>query len=426
MKIHSIVSHVLAAVGLSSYAEAEGINKQTIYERQAGRGLPGGGAGGQILRRRTSVFTLAKDSYESDEIVSHQQSTGGRHGMRRTTGRVAGLLSPGTYADFFESALRRNFTAGVTTGALITVTAATPGGGVVTFTRTAGSYLTDGFKIGRVVRAAGYTTTGVANNARNFFITDLTALVMTGFFLDGSAGGAKAAGDSVTISEVGSVTYAPTTGHTNDWYTFEEWYPDVPKSELFTDCQVGTIGVGMPASGNCTCDLDFVGLDRQIFGAQQFVGPAAENDTEILTAVQGILRVNGSTVTNLTGLTLSVATGATLNGPVAGTNTAPGISRGRIRVTGQFTAQDDTDDLSVLYDDETVTSIHMVMTEDNTATSGFVAFSLYRVKLGGDTPDDGEKGIVRTYPFVAEYNGLGGAGTAYEKSIMAVQDSAAT
>jgi hypothetical protein len=41
---------------------------------------------------------------------------------------------------------------------------------------------------------------------------------MTGVFLDGTAGGAKAAGDSVTCTLVGKKTWIPQTGHTKDLF----------------------------------------------------------------------------------------------------------------------------------------------------------------------------------------------------------------
>jgi hypothetical protein len=46
-----------------------------------------------------------------------------------------------------------------------------------------------------------------------------------------------------------------------------------------------------------------------------------------------------------------------------------------------------------------------------------------RIKITGDAPDDGEKNIMRTYPFTAEINGSGGAALAWDQTIITVQDS---
>jgi hypothetical protein len=65
------------------------------------------------------------------------------------------------------------------------------------------------------------------------------------------------------------------------------------------------------------------------------------------------------------------------------------------------------------------------MAADTTNASDFVAFSMSAVKLTGDAPDDGEKAIIRTYPFTAQINAAGGAALANDQTIITVQDSLA-
>ena len=52
-------------------------------------------------------------------------------------------------------------------------------------------------------------------------------------------------------------------------------------------------------------------------------------------------------------------------------------------------------------------------------------FTMGRIKLTGDAPDDGEKSILRTYPFTAELNSAGGAALAWDQTIITIQDSQA-
>src|SRR5712664_2873645 len=98
---------------LASYAAwsglSQGIKQQTVIAKQSGLGVPATGAGGQILRRETSVSSLTKGTFESDEIVSHQQSTGSRHGLQACTSKLTGLLSPATYKLYMAAAMRKNF-----------------------------------------------------------------------------------------------------------------------------------------------------------------------------------------------------------------------------------------------------------------------------------------------------------------------------
>lgn len=404
---------------------AQGIAKQTVVKKQASLGTPAAGAGGQILRRETAVFTLGKGTYESDEIVSHQQSTGVRHGLQAVTGKLAGLLSPGTYKLLMATALRKDFVAGVNSGAQVNITAAVTTGDQGTFTRAAGSYITDGFKVGDVVRWTGWATTGVPNNAHNFWIIALTATVMTVKAVNGVAVGAKVAGDSVTCTVAGKKTLAPLTGHTDDLFTFEEWYPDVAQSELFTDVKLNGMSMDLPASGNAKVSFDMVGLKRTQGVAQVLTTPATETTTSILASVNGLLFVNGVSVVNVTGVQIAVAEGVTADGPVVGSDFSPDLSRGRIKVSGSFSAYFQDQTLTSLFQVETAIALMIVLEADQSAASDFIGVTLGRLKITGDAPDDGEKGIIRTLPFTAEINTAGGAATNADQTIMAIQDSAA-
>jgi hypothetical protein len=79
--------------------------------------------------------------------------------------------------------------------------------------------------------------------------------------------------------------------------------------------------------------------------------------------------------------------------------------------------------LQTLFDSETNTSITVALTGDNTGSASFMAFTMPRVKISSDTPDDGEQAIMRSYSFTAEYNAAGGTGIATEQTIISIQDS---
>jgi len=406
---------------------AQGIKKQLVIKKQVSLGSLASGSGGQVLRRRTSIWEQKKAEYKSDEIVSHQQSTGARYGMGTVTGKHSGLLSPGTFKLWMAAVCRKDFAAGAATGAIATVTAAVTSGAAGTFTRSAGSYLSDGFKQFDVVRWAGWATTGVPNNAHNFWITSLSATVMTVLALDGVAVGAKASGDSVTGTVVGKKTLVPLTGHTDDIFTVENWHPDLSPvvSELYGDVKVDAMSIGIPASGNVTVDFDLNGLSESVTAAQVLTTPTAETTTEILSAVRGSISVNGALQTTITGLTVNVKANTSVDGPVIGTNAGPNVSRGKVEVSGQFQAYFTDSTLMLLLSNETNIGIGAVATCDNTATSDFIALSMTRVKIATDTPDDGEKGIIRTYNFNAEIDSAGGAALANDQTIISFQDSAA-
>jgi len=134
------------------------------------------------------------------------------------------------------------------------------------------------------------------------------------------------------------------------------------------------------------------------------------------------VRVAGSSVATLTGLTLNIASGYS-GDPVVGSNTIPNMYPGRVIVTGQATAYFDSTTLRDAFINETEVEIIGVFTTSNDADSDFVSFVLPRVKIGGASKSDGEGGLIQTLPFQALYNTAGGSGTTSEQTTIVIQDS---
>lgn len=403
-------------------AISQGIKKLSVIKAQVGLGTPASGSGGQELRRVTSVATQTRATYQNNEIVGHQQDTGVNLGTASTAWTFDGLLSPGTYSTLIQSVLRADFAA-VTPATGLSITIA--GAGPYTITDAANDFLADGFKVGDVVRITAGSVN--ANNLnKNLLVTAVTATVLTVVVLNGSTLTAEGPIAAVTIAVTGKKSKPPLTSHTDTLFTLEEWYPDITVSETFPDMRIGQIDVGLPASGNATIKFASMGLGVRTIGASQVLTtPTAATTQPVLTAVRGLLRINGTAVTNVTGITLTINPQLTAIGPIVGSNFAPDASRGRIMVSGQFTALFDASTLSTLFANETLTSLVAVMAADTTAASDFVSFNMSAIKLTGDTPDDGEKAIIRTYTFTAQLDAAGGAALDTDSTIISIQDSQA-
>ncbi len=410
-------------------AIATGVFKKLAIKKQAGLGViaPAGAAGSaRYARRVTSTLDLAKASYTSAEILESQQRRDMRHGVRSVAGSISGELSVGGYQPQFEAIMRQPAQAAATTGAIATVTAATAGAGTFsgTFTRGAGSYLVDGFKVGDVVRPLGFTTTGVNNNAKNFLITDVTALVMTVRTLNGTDVAAKAAGDNVTIAVAGKKTWLPASGQTRDYFTIEHWFADVLQSEVFKDCVFTGATISLPATGLATVEFPVMGLDMQTGVLEYFTNPALSPAGPIVAAVNGVLIVGGVIVANITGLTITINGNYSVPGGVVGSNTDPDVFPGPVDVSGSLTALFVNATLRDQFLNETEGAIVAVLTGDNTAGAPFVAFNMPRTKLGGATKDDGTAGLSQTLPFTALENMAGGAAVSSLQTTLSIQDSA--
>lgn len=402
-------------------AIAKGVGKLLRYKREVSWGVAPGATGGQALRRVTSTIDLTKAGYQSNEIRADYQTSDFRHGVRSVAGAINGELSPGQYADFFAALLRQDFAVGVTTGAQTTIAASSA---APNFTRSAGSFLTDGFKVGDVIRVSGFTTGGVTNNARNFVIQAMTATGLTGVFLDGTAVATKIAGDSVTIQVQGKKTLVPQTGHTDVSFAIEHFYSDIVQSELFLGCKVSQIALSLPATGMATIATTFMGKDVLTGTTAYYTAPAATLNGGVLAAVNGALSVGGTQIALLTGLTMTI-TGGLTSEAVVGSNTYPSVNTGRVQVSGQATALFQDATLRDYFVNETEVALSAAFTTGNTATADFISLNLPRIKVNGTQKDDGEKGLVQTLPYQGLLNINGGAGFSSDLTTIAIQDSLA-
>ena len=397
-------------------ATASGINKVVSYKKETSFGtLPSPTTGGQTLRRVSSTFNLTKETYQSEEIRTDYQLVDFRHGVRAVEGSISGELSAGTYADFLASALARNWTAAIPSTLGSTTIASV--GGTYTITRTTGSWLTDAVRVGNVIRLTGFAT---ANNNVNLLVIALTATVATVVALNGIKLTNETVASGGAFVATGKTTYAPTTGHTDDSYTFEEWYADIGQSEVTVGNKVNTVGIALPATGLTTVDLSFMGQDLAKRGTSQFfTTPTAQNSNGIFAAVNGALIVNGAPVALVTGANFNINRNMTSEA-VVGSNIKPEIYEGRIIVDGDFTTLYQDGTFAGYFDNETEISLVVALTANSLPNSEFMSFTIPRLKLSTDTKDDGEKGIVSSNSFQA-LKGFGANG--FEATTLMIQDS---
>ena len=405
---------------------ATGINKLLRYKKETTWGVLPPATSSQALRRVTSSLDLKKATFASKEIRPDMQISDFRHGGRKVEGTIAGELSAGTYADFLNSVCRQAVAAPVTTGALTTISSAVTSGQAGTFTNTTGSFLTMGFNVGDVVRCTGWTTTAVNNNAHNFLITGLTALVMTGIFLDTlNPMIAKVAGDSVTIATVGHKNWLATTNQINDSYSIEHYFQDIQQSETFTGCRIASLEVKLPSTGFATIDTAFMGKDMiPINGSPYFTGVTAVSTGGELAGVNGLVYVGGVQVGIITGMNIKINANMTM-GDVVGANTSPDVFMGAMDVSGQATIYFQSNVLRDLFLNETVSQISAVFTTNNLPNADFMAFNMGAVKFNGGAKDDGQKGLILTMPYVALLNNAGGVGLGATYTSFSYQDSLA-
>ena len=398
---------------------AKGTAKQVGYKKESSFGTLAGASAGKLLRRVTASFNLTKETYESGEIRTDRQIADFRHGVRSAEGSLNGELAPASYADFMGSVLARDFTtAPSNSGVSLTIDAA---GNLYEITRAAGDWLSESFKVGQVVRLSG-ANLDTANVGNNLLITAITSTVLTVKVVNGTDLVEEGPAASSAVTAVGKTTFVPSTGHTDQSYTIEEWYSDIAQSEVYTGMKVNSVAVQLPATGLTTIDVAFAGKDMAATGTSQyFTTPTAQGTDGIFAAVNGVMLVDGAPVALVTSADFTVER-ATENATTVGSNSVADIFTGRIRVTGNLSVYFQDAAFRTYFDAETPVSLVLVLTSDSSNDSDFVTFTLPKVKLGSFTKDDGELGVVAATSFQALLNEVTTAGL--PATTIAVQDSA--
>lgn len=397
-----------------------GVDMSVAFKKQSALGTIASGSGGTSLRRVSSSLNLKKDTYRSNEIQSHYQLDDFRHGVRKVEGSLQGEVSPGAWSAFMQSFLRRDFTTlTAASGLSLTIAGSGP---TYTVTRSAGSYLSDGFKIGHVIRLS-VGSLNAANLSKNLLITALTATIATVIPLNGVALVAEGPIATCTVTMIGKQTYMPATGHTNDFYTIEHFLTGI--SESYWDCKVCDMKIALPPTGIATIEFPIMGLDMTSAGSQALTSPTAATTKSVTAAVNGVLRSSAGALANITGISFDGTNGCSMAGPVVGSNKYVDIVNGRHIVSGQLTAIFDSVTLRDYFINETEVGLYVALTSDGSAAADFIAFSADRVKLGSCDRDDAEGVKSATMSFQVLRNTAGGSGIATELTTFRAQDSAA-
>ena len=405
-------------------AIAVGVSKQLVFKKETTWGTQAAptGPNGQALRRVTSDLGLKKATYRSNEIRPDLQISDFRHGARQVAGTIKGEMSPGTYSLFMASLCRKDFAVVSPMATLGNITVGAAVAGVYPITRTVGSWVTDGMRIGMVFRITGAGLVA-ATTAKNLFVVSMTATILQVVVLNGTAIGPDTAVATCTATVVGKVTYAPTTGFTNDSYTIEHWFSDITVSHQYIRCRADNASFSLPPTGMATNDFAFQGKDRVRGVAQYFTSPLAATTAGVLASVNGVLMAAGAPVAIITGMQFTLDTNRTV-GQVVGANVTPDVFGGSIEAKGTFSAYLQDDSFQALLDNETEFTMAIALTTDNTATADFISYTFPRCKVGSADIGDGQIGLTQSLSFQALFNGAQTVvGT--EKTTIQINDSLA-
>lgn len=399
---------------------AELTSRTIAISKQSGLGAtsaPGDAAQYQNFRPDTTGG-LEKESFESDSIRRDAQYSNPRHGLRQANFTLSQELQIGGHNQLFAALLRAAWAAG---GASASSADRAFNATNRTITRTAGSFITDGFKVGDIIRAAGYAAGG--NNGKNFRLTSVTATVLT-FADDAWLTGlvTEAAGANVTLSTPGQKLQVPSSGHTKDYFTIEDFHSDISQSTLINDAIVNSAEIDVAPGAHATVNFNMLGLNADLDGtAEYFTGPPSAAPTgALLAGPEGKLRYDDADSTVMTQITLSIDSGGEVKA-VIGANVSPDAFRLGVRVTGSLGALFDGGAILDNFDDETEAGLMIYLFADSTASSAFLAIKLPNAKI--NSASKAADGPAQTISGDFSAGKYVGASTVIEGSTIVLQDS---
>lgn len=293
--------------------------------------------GGQILRHVSHNLSLGKEAYADDEIRTDRQRPMEKHGTRRGPGTINGLLSPGTHQDLFEAVLGGTWSAGAIADSETEFTDVTADNATASFTFSAGDPVSEGYRVGDTIRFTGLSE--AANNSINFLVLGFSGTsnrVVTVY----PAPTDMSADSSFNVTTVGRSVIMPASAHVSRKFAVEVYNSDADIARLFTEGRFSGFELSMAPDQNARVNFSGMWRNRVVYStsaAPFFTGPTAETTTEVISSMDGLLRLNGATVGVATGFSVTVNRAPTGPAQINAAGLVPDILLANAVVTGQIT-----------------------------------------------------------------------------------------
>lgn len=392
-----------------------GVGVVVAYKPEGTWGVAPGQSGATALRRVQSGLDYNADGFQSNEVRPDQQIADFRLGVHRVQGPLSGELSTQSYDDFLAATVRNTWVSGVAAAGLSLTIVKSAG----TIARDSGSFLTDLFKVGDVIRLSS----GL-NTAKNILIaaisSDGTTITSPTPLLD-----------ETHTADVTVAGHKAINGLLRPSFAIEHQYPDVVpvSSELFLGCFNSQTRFSLPPTGMSTVEFTFMGQDAALYDDQSspiapyFTNPTAPPTTHTLASINGALMFDGKLAATVTQMDLTVDHGLA-GDPVQGRKTLPALFFASAKVQGSITLLFENNNFAKKFLNEQEFVLTSLL-EGPAATAGqapdFLTLSMPRIKCTGKNrtiPPNG--GIPVTYQFQAlKQQGVAG----YDNTTLAIQKS---
>lgn len=381
-------------------ALASGANVGLAYVAEVTRGTTPASPTMKTLRATSRAVNLQKATLGSQEVRADRQKADLRHGFNQIAGSPGFELSVASYDDWLEAALSGTWTTAPTTGTVALAAVATGN----KYTRSAGSFVTDGFMPGDVVDVAGFATAD--NNGRTQVVSvSATELAVTKTLVD------EAEGADESIVGVGSRCKVGTTLRT---FTIERRFTDVTQYQVFRGVAINQMSVNIQPDQIVGGSFDLIGMSGGAFSGTSLGVPTAAPTNSPFDPFTGVIYFNGINQAVVTGVSFSLQNGRSVN-PVVGSKFSPDVFEGEAIIQGQMTAYFEDATLYDLFKDETEAAFFLKLNDTN--GTDFQVIQMPRIKVNTGDIDPPQQGPVPIqFNFQALVDSVSGTSMAWQRS----------
>lgn len=365
---------------------AEGSRRGLFYVAESAWGTTPGTPTMKTLRNTGgSGIALERSQLQSQEMRSDRAIADIAFGQKRASLEVPFEFSYGSYDDMLEAALFGAFAvAYAITGLTVDVDATAK-----TFTRSAGSFITDGVKVGDKITFGGFTNAG---NNGTFVVTDVAALVVT---CSAATGLANVTDDT----EVTATTdrFVLKQGVTKKSFTIEEGFLDVDQHQVMTGAMADSLSLNIAPDQIITGNMRLIGKVAGSFSATPLdESPDAASTTPVFNSFSGSIKENAVAISYISALSLNLANALAADFALF-QDEAFQVGVGRANLSGSLSAYFPDAILANKAIAGTDTSLEFTLS----GTSGSYRFTIPRLKLAPGSKQIEENKVIQTYNWQA-------------------------
>jgi hypothetical protein len=350
--------------------------------------------------RATSPRSMMTDreQIESEEVRPSRQVTDQADGFSTVSGSIGFELSLQSQSSVISHALGGTWVVPVVSGSpSLAIAAATPSAGKARITRSTGSFLTEGWRLGDVMTTASFTDG--ANNRQWQILAVTTTTIDLADPTSVAVTAGSAAGKTITFNgyRMDSKTDLRTL-------TIERRFNSSGYYEVFKGNAVNELSFEIDPKGLAKGTVSLLGMTSTAQSASSIAttGIAPAPQTGPLRSQTGTIYEGGSRQAYMTALNISLANNRSSEA-VIGSQFSPAIFEGQSRLTGSATFFYTDSTLPNKFWNSTMSSITLRL-QDPTDATQFMVITIPKVKwltAGIDPPQQGP------VPVSMDFVGLG-------------------